>query len=65
VRALFAAGGSPFAQGRDKAKAVLDAHPAALETLFAAVRRAMFSGRPVVAAAVQGSATAAGMDEGE
>jgi recombination protein RecA len=33
--------GVPFAQGREKAKALLEAHPAALEVLYAAVKRAL------------------------
>lgn len=36
--------GAPFAQGREKAKAFLTAHPVALEAVLAAIRLKMFSG---------------------
>jgi len=43
-RAPILQAGSPFAQGREKAKAFLEAHPAALDVLIAAVRKAIFAG---------------------
>jgi hypothetical protein len=35
--------GAPFAQGREKAKAFLAAHPVALEAILAATRSKMFA----------------------
>jgi hypothetical protein len=63
ARALFPAGG-PFAQGRDKAKAVLDAHPAALEVLLAAVRRSIFA-KPGAAPVVGSALPAVACEEGD
>ena len=49
--------GSPFAQGREKAKAFLEARPAALEALLAAVRKAMFTAGAVRALPPASAAT--------
>ena len=51
--------GAPFAQGREKAKAFLAAHPVALEAILAATRSKMF------AAATSGGSVAAPMQSDE
>jgi len=51
--------GAPFAQGREKAKAFLAAHPVALEAILAATRSKMF------AAATSGGSAAASMQNDE